>query len=58
MNTDFFFLSVPELMAFSIPKQNLWEKYVCEIAQVISQFTHAIFFFLIQLGTSFWQHCL
>lgn len=33
---------MPELMVtFAMPKHNLWEKYLCEIAQVISQFTHA-----------------
>lgn len=29
------------MVTFSILKYNLWEKYLCEIAQVISQFTHA-----------------
>lgn len=42
---------MPELMViFSMPKHNLWEKYLCEIAQVISQFTHANkYFFLFNL---------
>lgn len=37
------------MVTFSIPKHKLWEKYLCEIAQVISQFTHANKYFLFNL---------
>lgn len=34
------------VVTISMPKYNLQEKYLCEFAQVISQFTHANKYFL------------
>lgn len=55
---NIFFLSILGLMVtFSMPKYNLWKKYLCEIAQIISQLGLANKYFYIQLATSFWQCC-